>query len=90
MSATKLYPVNLPNSHLPRLNVLHSELTRSDAESAYKSQCPTCQVGLLLTQRAQRSLRLRREDCCIACGQKVLYMDEAINDESLPPVPVPS
>lgn len=75
-------PVNLRN---PPIKVLHSDLTRFDPESVYKSVCPLCD-GILLVCRDQRTLALIREDRCVSCGQMFIYQDKEIANCPLPPL----
>jgi predicted RNA-binding Zn-ribbon protein involved in translation (DUF1610 family) len=65
------------------LRVRHSELKRLNQESDYKSQCPSCEHGILLVQRDQQSRKIVREDRCIRCGQSFIYIDNEIAGEKL-------
>jgi len=54
----------------------HSDLKRS-GESAFRSVCPSCETGILLVRRNQKSLKLSRLDNCINCGQEFFYIDDS-------------
>jgi len=56
------------------IHVKHADLTRSEADSMFKSECPVCD-GMLLVARDQRTFELRAEDRCILCGQRFVYDD---------------
>lgn len=71
------------NFNKPVTEVLHSELTRYDEDSAYKSKCPFCSHGILLFRRNNQTYKLQRLDNCISCGQHVKYTDNEINGETL-------
>lgn len=71
------------NYAAPRREVRHADLKRSDDETAYKSECPECEEGLLLVQRDSSSFVLLRDDMCIHCWTRFRYTDEAINGEAL-------
>ncbi len=71
----------MKNLHAEPIQVKHSDLTRSDPESAYKSECPVCDAGLLLIYRDSITYKLVRTDRCIACAQTVVYTDTEINGE---------
>lgn len=70
------------NMHEPAIEVTHAELTRTNEETAYKSKCVRegCD-GVLLMIRDAESLKLSRDDRCIACGQPYRYVDESVNGE---------
>jgi hypothetical protein len=70
------------NIHKEPLKVKHSDLKRSNDESAFKSQCPACPDGILLVARRQRTFKLERHDRCVVCGQAVYYLDESVNGET--------
>lgn len=74
-------PKNIDAEPLP---VLHSKLTRWTEDSAFKSECPACEHGVLLVHRDD-NLKLKRDDRCISCGQRVHYLDDEIGGEKLPP-----
>ena len=59
----------------PPIRIAHAELERLSDESLYKSKCPVCPKGVLLIYRKDFGERLLAEDCCIACGQRVIYTD---------------
>jgi hypothetical protein len=59
----------------PTMEVSHSELTRSDDASDYRSICPVCEHGVLLVQRDTDTMELMAEDICILCGQRFTYSD---------------
>jgi hypothetical protein len=73
------------NSDKPIMEVHHAELERDDPkDNSFRSSCPACKIGLLLVKRDQEGLPLR-EDACIACGQRVYYLDIALGPHVLPP-----
>jgi len=55
--------------------VAHSELERFSETSIYKSICPKCKEGLLLVTRNQDTLKIRKDDMCVLCGQRFIYTD---------------
>jgi len=57
------------------IHVKHSELGRTASNSAYRSECPMCEVGLLLVMRDDETFKLKAEDRCLLCGQKFVYDD---------------
>ena len=62
------------NLEEPIIEIRHSDLERHSEESAFKSKCPKCKNGVLLIYREENG-RLREFDACIACGQRVKYLD---------------
>jgi len=70
-----------PNLEAPVKRVHHSNLTRFNEDSVYKSACPSCDNGLLLIRREGGILQ--RYDMCVSCGQRVYYLDATINGEIL-------
>lgn len=69
------------NLKAPLKRVHHSDLKRLNEDSAYKSECPSCDDGLLLIRREGGILQ--RYDMCLVCGQRVFYLDSKINGEPL-------
>ena len=73
---------------LPRLDaepelLRHAELTRV-SDSPFRSEHPGCpKDGVLFVRRDEETLKLLREDTCIGCGQRVIYLDDNINGEEL-------
>ena len=67
----------IPGTNLDKdiIGIKHSELTRSDSETAYKSNCPACDDGILLVARDQETLVLEEYDRCVLCGQAFRYLD---------------
>ncbi len=65
------------NTRAPMLTLLHSSLRR-DGGSAFKSKCPVCDDGILLVERSGDIVSVSPNDRCVSCGQRVVYMDEAI------------
>lgn len=59
----------------PPIRIAHAELERFSDESPYKSKCPACPKGVLLIYREDFGGRLLEGDCCIGCGQRVIYTD---------------
>ena len=64
----------LKNYENDPIKINHSELKRYSDESAYKSDCPMCHVGILLVGRDD-DFKLSENDICIACGQQFIYKD---------------
>jgi ssDNA-binding Zn-finger/Zn-ribbon topoisomerase 1 len=64
----------LKNFKLPAIKVRHKRLKRYNKESLYKSKCPKCKEGVLLMRR-NLSGRLLRNDNCINCGRRFIYID---------------
>ncbi|MCK9567401.1 hypothetical protein M0R72_00460 [Candidatus Pacearchaeota archaeon] len=56
--------------------IKHSDLKRW-SESDYKSECPDCDLGILLVRR-NADYKLSRFDNCIVCGKAFLYTDDNI------------
>jgi len=73
------------NIDKPPVHIAHSDLTRFQDDSAYKSECPACDRGVLAVRREPGTLNLLRADNCLGCGQRVVYTDRAINGETLYP-----
>lgn len=72
------------NRDKPIMEVHHAELERADpSENSFRSTCPACKIGLLLVGRDRKG-NIIREDACIACGQRVYYLDVAIGPEVFP------
>ncbi len=65
----------MANIDAPVLHVRHADLTRTD-DSMFRSNCPVCRLGILMVRRSDR-FRLMALDCCIRCGQQVIYDDIA-------------
>jgi len=57
------------------LHVKHAELLRASYDSPYKRVCPSCDDGLLLVMRDQKTFELLAEDCCVLCAQRFIYDD---------------
>jgi hypothetical protein len=70
------------NKDAEPLTVVHADLERAGGGSPFRSKCPKCPSGLLLIMR-DRAGTLVREDACVACAQRVVYLDETINGETL-------
>lgn len=69
------------NGEKPVLDVFHSQLKKVGA-SPYKVDCPSCQSGILAcTRLAILQYSLWRYDRCSYCAQRVMYLDEQINEE---------
>lgn len=73
----------LENKDKPVRRVYHRDLERT-GESPYRSQCPACKRGILMVNRQETTLGLRREDWCTVCGQQYHYLDTVIAQEMLP------
>lgn len=69
------------NVNEPVLKVRHDALQCWDPP--YKSECPSCENGLLLVTR--EAGKLQRMDRCIGCGQRVCYLDDTINNQPIYP-----
>lgn len=57
------------------IRVNHADLFREDDNSAYRSSCPRCDLGILFVHRDQETFVLQAEDRCVVCGQKFIYED---------------
>lgn len=68
----KLVGINMGK---PIIKVKHSELTRAEADSPHKSNCPACKESVLLMIRDRKTFKLRNHDMCILCGQQFEYTD---------------
>ena len=62
------------NINKPVQYVKHSELERFDDDSDYKSDCPSCTIGILCMQRGENGILLNT-DRCAGCGQSFVYID---------------
>jgi hypothetical protein len=71
-SPTEALPTNFGN---PVLRVQHRDLTRSDADSAYRSRCLVCDKGVLPMRRDLETFALLADDTCLFCGQRYQYLD---------------
>lgn len=60
------------------LRVSHARLQRVSSESAFRSRCPACEKGILLVCRDQETFAIINTDCCVLCGQRVIYTDRFI------------
>jgi hypothetical protein len=60
---------------------LHHAALRRTGESLFRSACPACGKGMLLVRREPVTFRLARFDVCVACGQRVEYLDSKIGGE---------
>lgn len=58
----------------PIMKVKHSELSRISENSAYKSECPKCETGMLVTLR-DKAFQIKKFDHCLLCGQRFEYLD---------------
>ncbi len=70
--AEDLSGANLYNAPV---KVIHSELKRADDNSIFRSECPVCEVGVLLVKRNNTTFKIIAEDHCILCGQQYVYTD---------------
>ena len=57
------------------LHVKHAELLRALYDSPFKRGCPSCDDGMLLVMRDQKTFELLAEDRCVLCGQRFIYDD---------------
>jgi len=64
-------PLNIYN---PVIEIYHSSLKRI-GDSICKSECPSCDNGILLVYRDPETLRLLANDRCVSCGQSFVYKD---------------
>lgn len=73
------FPFNIEGyietSKLPPLEVRHKNLKRVQEDSAFKSECPSCETGLLLVKRNMETFVVENEDICTHCGQRFKYID---------------
>ncbi len=66
----------MSNINAKVIEVRHADLERYNPEdSAYKSECPECEDGVLLVLRDRSTGELLEYDRCIGCGQLVRYLD---------------
>lgn len=61
------------------VEVRHSSLDRV-GDSAYRSECPVCEEGVLNIRRDE-AMRVVRTDVCCLCGQTFRYSDRTIAGE---------
>jgi hypothetical protein len=62
------------NQDRPCLPVKHANLERY-GDSAYRSVCPVCKIGVLLVMRHPITLTLLEKDRCTHCCQLFEYLD---------------
>ena len=62
------------NLTMPPLEVKHKELRRI-GDSMFRSECPICNTGVLLFQRDSETLKLKKNDNCVGCGRRFIYID---------------
>lgn len=62
------------NFKLDAIEVMHQDLERI-GDSMFTSQCPNCDIGVLLVRRHQTTFDLLTEDACINCGRRFKYVD---------------
>jgi hypothetical protein len=60
---------------MPTIHVKFYSLERYSEEANFKSFCPTCNNGILLMGRDFVTGELLPSDCCVQCGQVVIYDD---------------
>lgn len=61
------------NFKLPPLEVEHAKLTPR-GDSPYRSVCPHCKFGTLMVSRDENG-KLRKDDLCILCARRFVYLD---------------
>lgn len=66
----------------PVEHVKHADLERI-GDSAYTSQCPSCDPGTLTMRRDPETQALLAEDMCLYCGQRVVYEDVPFDPSTL-------
>jgi len=73
---TKEYKLDnvIASTKLPPIEVRHRDLKRY-GDSAFKSECPECNTGLLLVGRDATTFKLQKEDTCTYCSRKFIYTD---------------
>ena len=59
----------------------HQDLERV-GDSAFKSECPFCNHGILLMRRDDQFRLLKFDSCCL-CAQKVYYNDDEVGSSTL-------
>jgi hypothetical protein len=69
------------NAHAPVIRVRHADLQRCSEESVFRVKCPVCKEGILLVLRDQVTFQIINLDCCVSCGQHVVYTDKFIGGE---------
>lgn len=64
------------NHDNPTIPVYWHQLERevNGYNNQWKSECPFCNIGLFLLGRNDDGI-LKEIDCCVHCGQHVLYLD---------------
>lgn len=75
----------MDNFKKPPVRTAHASLEKVSDESPFKVRCPACPKGMLLVARNQKTFGLAREDCCVSCGQRVVYTDTDIAGMALEP-----
>jgi hypothetical protein len=65
------------NLHAAPLKLLYGDLEREGDRVA--SVCPACKLGVLPVYLDPQTLRPKRRDRCLLCGQVVIYQDDQIN-----------
>jgi len=61
---------------LDPISIKHADLDACTPEiDVFRSDCPICEGGLLLGERAKDSYKLLSEDRCTLCGQRFIYTD---------------
>lgn len=64
----------LENLQKEPLEVKHKELKRT-GESPFRSECPNCEIGMLLVRRDNITFKLQKDDSCTYCGRRFVYTD---------------
>lgn len=64
----------IKNFRLEALEVKHKELKRS-GDSMFRSECPSCEIGILMMQRDSFVFKLSVNDYCTYCGRRFKYTD---------------
>lgn len=78
MSTADKVGINLTEAPI---TLRHSKLKRSDEESAFRSECPKCEDGILLMRRdPENGFRLMNIDVCTFCGQHFIYDQDEIDE----------
>jgi hypothetical protein len=64
----------MENFSLEPIEAKHKELKRT-GDSAFRSECPSCEIGMLMVRRDAISFKLQKDDSCTYCGRRFVYTD---------------
>ncbi len=64
------------NQEEPTLSIVHFQLDPADEKANHwASKCPQCKEGRLPVRRHRSSNQIAKNDICLLCGQRVVYID---------------